>query len=141
MSAIGARNEVINASQVFLKLGGNTHILLQDLEFVIDRFEDREDVSTGAIYFYSQHHNQFDATLLLSAPEVDAYLDKTDFAANDFLTTQAYAIEYVPLSGASQTITVTALTPYCSFVKLPTGGVRARMRFRITEDVTSADVT
>ena len=114
MSAIGARNEVINATQVFLKLGGNTHILLQDLEFVIDRFEDREG---------------------------GTYLDKTGFGANDFLTTQAYAIEYVPLSGSSQTVTVTALTPYCSFVKLPTSGVKARMRFRITEDVDSGDVT
>lgn len=141
MSAIGERNEVINATQVFLKLGGDTHILLQDLSFVIDPFETREDVAVGAIYFYSQHHNEFEATLLLSGPEIVTYLDKTSLEPDDFIVPENYQIEYFPETGTSRTINVTAMVPYLAFDKQPDGGVKARMRFRINEAVTGGDVT
>ena len=141
MSAIGERNEIINATQVFLKLGGNTHILMQELSLVVERDETREDVATGAIYFYSQHRNEFEATLFLSGPEVSTYIDKTSFGGNDFLPVSSYAIEYVPNTGGSRTVNVTALTPLLDFNKMADGGVTARMRFRINEDVTGADVT
>lgn len=141
MSAIGERNEIINATQVFLKLGGNTHILMQELSLVVERDETREDVATGAIYFYSQHRNEFEASLWLSGPEVTTYLDKTSFGGNDFLPVSSYEVEYVPKTGVTRTVNVTAMTPYLNFNKMANGGVSARMRFRINEDVTGADVS
>jgi len=141
MSAIGERNEVINATQVFLKLGGDTYILMQDLELVIERDETREDVGTGAIYFYSQHNNTFEATIFLSAPEVVDYLDLISFGANDFLPVNAYQIQYVPITGVSRTVNATAMAPRVAFEKQADGGVRARIRFRINEDISGGDVT
>jgi len=141
MSAIGERNEVINATQVFLKLSPDTYILMQELELVIERDETREDVGTGAIYFYSQHNNTFEATIFLSGPEVTTYLDFLSFGANDFLPVTSYQIQYVPLTGASRTVNATALAPHVAFEKQDNGGVRARIRFRINEDISGSDVT
>jgi len=141
MSALGERNEVINATQVFLKLGGNTYILMQELDLVIEREETREDVATGAIYFYSQHNNVFEATIFLSAPEVVDYLDLVSFGANDFLPVNSYQIQYVPITGVSRTVNATAMAPYTAFQKQANGGVRARIRFRINEDISGGDVT
>jgi len=111
MSALGERNEIINATQVFLKLGGDTYILMQELELIIERDEDIEDVATGTIYFYSQHRNVFEATIFLSAPEVVDYLDLISFGANDFLPVNAYQIQYVPNTGVSRTVNATAMAP------------------------------
>ncbi len=141
MSAIGERNEVINATQVFLKLGGDTFILMQELDLDIERDETIEDVATGTIYFYSQHRNIFEATIFLSAPEVVTYLDLISFGANDFLPVSSYQIQYVPITGVSRTVNATAMAPRVNFEKQANGGVRARIRFRINEDISGGDVT
>jgi len=141
MSAIGERNEIINATQVFLKLGGDTYILMQELDLLIERDETREDVATGAIYFYSQHRNAFEATIFLSAPEIVDYLDLISFGANDFLPVNSYQIQYVPNTGVSRTVNATAMAPYVAFQKAGSGGVTARIRFRINEDISGGDVT
>jgi len=141
MSALGERNEIINATQVFLKLGGDTYILMQELELVIERDETLEDVATGTIFFYSQHRNVYEAVIFLSAPEVVDYLDLVSFGANDFLPVKSYQIQYVPITGVSRTVNATAMAPRVAFEKAASGGVTARIRFRINEDISGGDVT
>ncbi len=140
MSAIGQRNEVINATQTFLILSGDTHILLQDLQFIIDRPEHRDEVEDNALYWYGNHNNMFEATLLLSAPDLGTYIDKTVFST-DALPLITYDIQYTPKATASQTINVQTVSPYLVLDKQATGGVKIRQRFRIVQDVSSADIS
>jgi hypothetical protein len=137
MADKGSLTSVINATEVklYLTATSNEYVLLQELELVLDRPETREAVALGAVFFFGQHNNIFDATILLSAPEIDEYIDLKA------LTSGTYLLEYTPKSGTAQTITVDAVVPRLSFEKLPEGGVKFRSRFRITEEVTSADVT
>ena len=142
MADKGSLTSVINATEVKLYLTDNTneYVLLQELELVLDRPETREAVALGAVFFFGQHNNIFDATILLSAPEIDEYLD-LNILTNGALNEGVYLLEYTPKTGPSQTISVTAVVPRLSFEKLPEGGTKFRARFRITEEVTSADVT
>ena len=142
MADKGSISSVINATEVKLYLTAlaNEYVLLQEIELVLDRAETREAVALGSVYFFGQHNNIFDATILLSAPEIDEYLDLNALASGA-LTSGDYLLEYTPKIGTAQTITVTAVVPRLSFEKLPEGGVKFRARFRITEEVTSADVT
>ncbi len=138
----GSLTSVINATEVKLYLTdtNNEYVLLQELEMVLDRPETREAVALGAVFFFGQHNNIFDATILLSAPEIDEYVD-LNILTNGALNEGVYLLEYTPKVGAAQTISVTAVVPRLSFEKLPEGGVKFRARFRITEEVTSADVS
>ena len=142
MADKGSISSVINATEVklYLTATANEYVLLQEIELVLDRPETREAVALGSVYFFGQHNNIFDATILLSAPEIDQYLDLNSLASGA-LTEAAYLLEYTPKVGTAQTITVDAVVPRLSFEKLPEGGVKFRSRFRITEEVTSADVT
>ncbi len=142
MADKGSLTSVINATEVKLYLAdiNGQYVLLQELELVIDRPETREAVALGSVFFYGQHNNIFDATILLSAPEIDEYLDFNAISSGG-LTSGNYLLEYTPKVGTAKTITVTAVVPRLSFEKLPEGGVKFRARFRITEEVTSADVT
>jgi len=142
MADKGSLTSVINATEVKLYLTdtNSQYVLLQELELVIDRPETREAVALGSVFFYGQHNNIFDATILLSAPEIDEYLDFNAISSGG-LTSGNYLLEYTPKVGTAKTITVTAVVPRLSFEKLPEGGVKFRARFRITEEVTSADVT
>ena len=138
----GSLTSVINATEVKLYLTdtNSEYVLLQELEMVLDRPETREAVALGAVFFFGQHNNIFDATILLSAPEIDEYVDLNALSSGA-LTSGSYLIEYTPKVGTVKTITVDAVVPRLSFEKLPEGGVKFRARFRITEEVTSADVT
>jgi hypothetical protein len=142
MADKGAINTVINATEVKLYLTANTneYVLLQEIELVLDRPETREAVALGSVYFFGQHNNIFDATILLSGPEIKEYLDLNSLSTGA-LTSGTYLIECTPKTGVAETITVDAVVPRLSFEKLAEGGVKFRARFRITEEVTSADVT
>ncbi len=138
----GSLTSVINATEVKLYLTdtNNEYVLLQELDLVLDRPETREAVALGAVYFFGQHNNIFDATILMSAPEMDEYLDLNALTSGG-LTGGSYLLEYTPKTGPAQTVTVDAVVPRLSIEKLPEGGTKFRARFRITEEVTSADVT
>jgi len=142
MADKGSLTSVINATEVKLYLTAlaNEYVLLQELELVVDRPETREAVALGSVFFYGQHNNIFDATILLSAPEIGEYLDLNAITAGG-LTGGSYLLEYTPKVGSAQTITVTAVVPRLSFEKLPEGGTKFRARFRITEEVDSGNVT
>ena len=142
MADKGSLTSVINATEVKLYLTDTNgqYVLLQELELVVQRPETREAVALGSVYFYGQHDNTFDATILLSAPEIGEYVDLNALSSGA-LTSGVYLLQYKPKTGSTKTITVDAVIPSLSLEKLPEGGTKFRARFRITEEVTSADVT
>jgi len=141
MANIGEITEVINAAKVHLDLGSNRFILLQELSFHISRPEERDAVDAGTIYFYGQNDNYFEATLLLSSPEINTFVGYTVLDSNGALPSNAFPIIYTDKSGASKTITVDCSVHDLVFEKPVEGGVKTRLKFRITEEVTTADIT
>ena len=141
--AIGSVADVINAKSVELSLdptGTNDEfVLLQEITMPLSRPETREAVSGGSVYFYGQHDNSFDATILLSALDIGTYLDFNKFV-NGALVQNTYDIKLTSKANNITTIRVTAVTPEQDVQKLPTGGVKIRQTFRITEDVDSSNV-
>lgn len=138
MANIGELTEVMNATKVHLDLGSDRHILLQELDFHIGRPESRESVDGNVVYFYGQHDNYFDATLLLSSPEVNTFVGYTELDSNGALPENAFKLIYTDRSGASKTITVNSSVPTMDITKPVEGGVKTRIRFRITEDITAS---
>ena len=143
MGDIGSDTDVINATEVKLYLNSlsNEYVLVQEIELVLDRPETREAVALGAVYFFGQHNHIFDATLLLSAGDISTYLDLNKISSTGALTPGNYLLEYLAKGGTKKTVTVTAETPRLAAEKLAEGGTKIRIRFRITEEVNSSDVT
>ncbi len=141
MANIGEVTEVINATKVHLDLGSNRHILLQDLQFHIGRPESRESTDTGSLYFFGNSDDYFDATLLLSSPELSTYVGYTVLDANGALPSNAFKLIYTDKSGTSKTLTVTCSIPSLDIDKPVEGGTKTRMRFRITQNVTTSDIS
>lgn len=142
MVDIGTLTEVVNATEVrlYLTTTSNQYVLLQEIDLVIQREEYVEPIAIGNAYFYGQFDNAFDATILLSNADLGTFIDSI-FLTNGALTQNTYLIELTSKDSATKTISVTALTPRLELEKLPEGGVKLRIRYRINEEVTSADVT
>jgi len=142
MVDIGTLTEVVNATEVrlYLTTTSNEYVLLQEIDLVIQREEYVEPIAIGNAYFYGQFDNAFDATILLSNADLGTFIDSI-FLTNGALTQNTYLIELTSKDAATKTISVTALTPRLELEKLPEGGVKLRIRYRINEEVTSADVT
>ena len=141
--AIGSITDVINAKEVKLVLnptGSNDEfVLLQEITMPLARSETSEAVEGGTVYFYGQHDNSFDATILLSALDIGTYLDFNKFV-NGALVENTYDIQLTSKINTIKKIRVTAVTPDQEMEKLPAGGVKIRQTFRITEDVDSTNV-
>ena len=142
MVDIGTLTEVVNATEVrlYLTTTSNEYVLLQEIDLAIQREEYVEPIAIGNAYFYGQFDNAFDATILLSNADLGTFIDSI-FLTNGALTQNTYLIELTSKDAATKTISVTALTPRLELEKLPEGGVKLRIRYRINEEVTSADVT
>ncbi len=142
MPDIGTLIDVVNATEVrlFLTTTSNQYVLLQEIDLVIQREEYVEPIAIGNAYFYGQFDNAFDATILLSNDDLSTVVDAV-FLTNGALPAKTYLIELTDKNGDSKTFTVTALTPRLEIEKLPEGGVKLRIRYRINEEVTSADIT
>ena len=142
MPVIGTLTELINATEVklFLTDAENQYAMLQEIDLVINRQEFVETIPAGSAYFYGQFDNAFDATILLTDEDIGTYIDQVALT-NGALTADTYLIELTAKDTTTKTITVTALTPRIEIQKLPEGGVKIRLRCRINEKVTSADVT
>lgn len=142
--AIGSVADVINAKNVELVLnpsGSNDeYVLLQEIAMPLSRPETSEAVFGGTVYFYGKHDNAFDATFLLSANDVGKYLDNNALV-NGAMPVNTYRVRLTSKANNVANITVTAVTPNQDIEKLPTGGVKLRQRFRITEDVDSNNVS
>lgn len=137
---VGSVSDLINATKVHLKLSTNL-ILLQELDFHIGRPEAREGADAGSLYFYGHGDNYFEATILLSGSEVETFTDYTILTADGALPENTFSLIYDDIGGATNTIAVKAVVPTLDFNKPIEGGVKARVRFRITQEVTASDVT
>lgn len=136
MANIGEIPELVNAQNLKLDVGANRYIMLQELDFHLGRPEAREPTTDGGVqYFYGKGDHFFDATLLLTTPEISTFNDLTELNANGDLANTVFKIIAEPRGGgADVTITVDAVLPDFNIVKPVEGGVIFRVRFRITDD-------
>jgi len=138
--AIGEIAELVNAQNLKLGLGDTTStnrfFMLQELDFHLGRPEAREPTTDGGvIYFYGKGDHTFDATLLLTTPEISTFNAFTVLDGDGNLPSNEFTILAEPRGGGSSvTITVTAELPDFNIIKPVEGGVLFRVRFRITED-------
>ena len=138
--AIGDITELVNAQNLKLGLGDatltNRYIMLQELDFHLGRPEAREPTTDGGvIYFYGKGDHTFDATLLLTTPEISTFNAFTVLDSDGNLPSNVFTILAEPRGGgASVTISVTAELPDFNIIKPVEGGVLFRVRFRITTD-------
>jgi hypothetical protein len=133
---MGAVGEAINASKVHLELvsaGQNRLILLQEIETNISHPEAREATDAGSVYFYGQSDDYFDATMLLSTPEIGTFIGYTELTSDGDLPSNDFDIIYSDKTGtATRRLNVTCQIPNLTFSKPVEGGVKTRLRFRIT---------
>jgi hypothetical protein len=136
MANIGEIPELVNAQNLKLDVGGDRYIMLQELDFHLGRPEAREPTTDGGVqYFYGKGDHFFDATLLLTTPEISTFNALTELDVNGDLTNTIFSIIAEPRGGgANVTITVDAVLPDFNIVKPVEGGVIFRVRFRITDD-------
>lgn len=137
MANIGEIAELANAQNLKLDVGANRYIMLQELDFHLGRPEAREPTTDGGVqYFYGKGDHYFDATLLLTTPEILSFNLLTQLDANGDLTTTQFTILVEPResTAADVTITVNAVLPDFNIVKPVEGGVIFRVRFRIIDD-------
>jgi len=136
MANIGEIDELVNAQNLKLDVGENRYIMLQDLDFHLGRPEAREPTTDGGVqYFYGKGDHYFDATLLLTTPEISDFNVLNTLDSNGDLDTTTFKIVAEPRGGGSAvTIEVDAVLPSMDIVKPVEGGVIFRIRFRITED-------
>ena len=137
MANIGEIAELVNAQNLKLDVGANRYIMLQEFDFHLGRPEAREPTTDGGVqYFYGKGDHYFDATLLLTTPEISTFNALTQLDSNGDLTTTSFTILAEPRDSteADVTITVNAVLPDFNISKPVEGGVLFRVRFRITDD-------
>ena len=119
MANIGEIAELVNAQNLKLDVGANRYIMLQDLDFHLGRPEAREPTTDGGVqYFYGKGDHFFDATLLLTTPEISSFNALTELDSNGDLTTTVFSIVAEPRGGgADVTITVNAVLPDFNILK------------------------
>lgn len=148
MADIGNISELVNAQNLKLELVSSTspvsqtlgrYIMLQDLDFHLGRPEAREPTTDGGvIYYFGKGDHYFDATLLLTTPEIITFNALTVLDSDGNLPSNVINIIAEPRGGgADVTIQVTAELPDFNISKPVEGGVIFRMRFRITTDTVS----
>ncbi|MCZ6583235.1 MAG: hypothetical protein O6761_08745 [Thaumarchaeota archaeon] len=136
MADIGAEAELVNAQNLKLDVGSDRYVMLQELDLHIGRPEAREPTTDGGvIYFYGKGDHYFDATILLTTPEITTFNALTELNANGNLTSTTFKIVAEPRGGGTDNvITVVAVLPDFNVIKPVEGGVLFRVRFRITGD-------
>lgn len=135
MANIGEIAELVNAQNLVLDVGNDRYIMLQELDLHLGRPEAREPTTDGSVqYFYGKGDHYFDATLLLTTPEINSFNLLTNLNSFGDLTTTQFKIMATAREGNTSTITVNAVLPDFNIVKPVEGGVIFRVRFRITDD-------
>lgn len=141
----GSINDLINAQNLQLQVDSDTYIMLQELDFHVGRPEAREPTTDGGVqYFYGKGDNYFDATILATTTEIQTLTNLTKLDANGDLTSDEYNIIATPRESAGQTATITvnaAVVPDFNISKPIEGGVIFRIRFRITDDTVTVNLS
>lgn len=138
MATLGAITEVIDAEDVSLEIGLDTHIQLQELEFIDARPELRKPRTDGKVdYFPGSGDIFFEATLLATNSQLSVFNTDTQPDANRAFTSKAYKLVYLARDQITKTINVTAVLPSLRVVKPRKGGIKFRCRFRVITDTVS----
>ncbi len=135
MANIGEITEIVNAAEANLVVGGNTYILLQDLNIHIGRPEFR-DPSTGggAVYTYGKGEHHMTFTLQATTPELDSLAALNDIDSNGAMTPTSWTIVATDVSGAAKTFTCTGILNPIDIRKAAEGKVFIDCFVRITPD-------
>ena len=142
MANRGLATELANATEVTINDGTDTYIQLQDWTLDLSHPETIEETSDAVHYFYGHQQAFFEATILGSSPEYATFVTKSQRDANGGAVTDNWVIAIKDVSGTTKTFTLTATLAPNLRVEKPIGGaVKKRFRARITEAVTSADIT
>jgi hypothetical protein len=139
MGALGVKTELINATKVHLDLGSDRFVMLQEMTLNIDHPESRESADIGSLWFYGWQDNFFEATLLLSSPELNTFIGYTELTANNDLPENDFKLIYTDKAGAIKTLTITCTVPSMQVIKSIVGGVKTKIKFRIVEEITVSD--
>lgn len=138
----GLAAELINASEVSISDGTDTYLQLQDLTVNLGHPETREETVDAVHYFYGKGDHFIEGTILTSSPEISTFVGFTEIDSNGAATSNNWPIVWTDLSGSTSTATLTGtMAPQLRIEKQLTGGVKFRFRIRVTEAVTSADIT
>lgn len=139
-----ASSALINASEVSMKVGStpDTWTMCQILNIHIGRPESREPTTDGGVqYFYGSHDNWIDYEILASRTEIGRWLDDTGLS-NGLASERNYVLVYTDEGGTAATLTISAVAaPDFNLTRQPEGAAKFSGRLRITEEVSSADIT
>lgn len=138
----GLATELINAQKVSISDGTDTFLQLQELNFDLSHPETIEETTNETHYFYGHQQAFFEGTILASKNEWALFVDKCQLDANGAAVTNNWAIAYTSLDGIVKTFGLTGtMAPNLRGEKPVGGAVKMRFRIRVTELVTSADIT
>lgn len=139
MPNLGEVTELINASEIHLKVGADTYIMLQELDFNITHSERVEPTVDGGVqYFFGPQDASFTFTILATTPEVSSLVALTQANTESDLTSRAWIIVLTDSAGTSKTMTVNGVLPTLNIVKeLSPAGGKFRGTVRITDNTIS----
>ncbi len=109
MANLGELTEVINSLECTLEVGSDTYITLTNLHLHISRIETRSATTGGLIYIYGRGDNWFTGTLEATTPELDSKNTLTQIDSNGAMTSTAWKIVYLNVSGATKTFACTGV--------------------------------
>ena len=135
MANIGEITEIINASELQLKVSADVYILLTDLNIHISRPEDRTPTTdAGALYTYGKGDHWMSFTLIGSTPELDSLAALNDIGSDGEMTSTSWTVVATDVSGSSKTFTCTGVLRDMDVKKAPEGKVMVDCFVRITPD-------
>lgn len=142
MVSQGLATELINATEVAISDGTDNYLQLQEWDLDLSHPENIEESVTETHYFYNHQQAFFEGVILASTPEIATFVDKCQRDANGKAITNDWQIAIKDVSGLTKTFTLTGTMAPNFHIKKPIGGaVKFNFRIRVTEAVTSADIT
>ena len=142
MASQGLATELMNAAVVSISDGTDTYLQLQDLTLDLSHPETIEETVDAVHYFYGKQQGFIEGVILASSPEAATFVDKCAVDSNGAAVSNNWDLAYKDLSGVTKTFTLTGtMAPNFRMEKSLSGAVKFRVRIRVTEAVTSADVT
>jgi len=142
MANQGLATELMNASEVAISDGTDNYLQLQEMDFDLSHPETIEETVDAVHYFYGKQQGFITGTILASQPEIATFVDKCAVDGNGAAVSEDWGLQYKDVSGVTKTATLTGtMAPNLRLTKPIGGAVKFLFRIRITEAVTSADIT
>ena len=135
MANLGEITEIVNASELTLEVGSDTHIMLTNLQIHVGRTEDRiATTDAGALYTLGKGDNWFTATLLVTTPELSDLNTLGQIDSDGDMTARSWKIVAADLASATKTFAATGILREYDVRKAPEGKVEIDIFVRITGD-------